>query len=120
MVNSEKLFEKYFSNSNHRVDESAYLKARLLDILIGDWDRHEDQWQWAVYEESGKTIYRPIPRDRDQAFSRMDGVIPQMATQKWALRKIQGFDYRIKDLVGLTTSGVHLDRNFTTTLIKQD
>lgn len=120
VVNSEKLFEKYFSNSNHRVDESAYLKARLLDILIGDWDRHEDQWQWAVYEESGKTIYRPIPRDRDQAFSRMDGVIPQMATQKWALRKIQGFDYRIKDLVGLTTSGVHLDRNFTTTLSKQD
>jgi hypothetical protein len=35
-------------------------------MLIGDWDRHYDQWRWAEYKK-GQVIYRPIPRDRDQA-----------------------------------------------------
>jgi hypothetical protein len=35
-------------------------------MLIGDWDRHYDQWRWAEYKKKGQVIYRPIPRDRDQ------------------------------------------------------
>src|SRR5678816_534755 len=51
VVNSEKLFEKIFTNSSHQVDEKSFLKARLFDMLIGDWDRHEDQWLWASYKD---------------------------------------------------------------------
>ena len=116
IVNSEKLLEKVFANSDHQVDEKAFLKARLFDMLIGDWDRHEDQWQWASFEKEEKTVYQPIPRDRDQAFTKMDGVIPGMATKKWALRKIKNFDYSISDINGLNTNGMRLDRNFTTRL----
>jgi hypothetical protein len=120
IVNSEKLFQKIFSNSDHVVDEKAFLKARLFDMLIGDWDRHEDQWLWASFKEGNKTIYKPIPRDRDQAFSKMDGLIPHLATQKWAIRKVQDFDYTIHDIVGLNVNGGHLDRNFTTRLTLND
>ena len=56
------------------VDESSYIRARLFDMLIGDWDRHQDQWRWAVFEKAdGTEICKPIPRDRDQAFSLFDG-----------------------------------------------
>lgn len=120
IINSEKLFGKIFSNSNHQVDEKAFLKARLFDMLISDWDRHEDQWQWAAFETGGKTFYKPIPRDRDQAFPKMDGAIPQMAARKWALRKIQDFDYTIRDVNGLNTNGGYLDRMFTTRLSLSD
>lgn len=120
IVNSQKMLEKVFTNSDHQVDEKAFLKARLFDILIGDWDRHEDQWLWAAFDIDGKTFYQPIPRDRDQAFSKMDGVIPQLATRKWAVRKIQNFDYRIRDVYGLSSNGMHLDRNFTTRLTLND
>jgi hypothetical protein len=89
ILNTEKVFEKVLSNSSFEVDQKAFLKARLFDMLIGDWDRHEDQWLWASFEKENKTIFQPIPRDRDQAFSKMDGVIPQLATRKWAIRKIQ-------------------------------
>jgi hypothetical protein len=89
-------------------------------MLIGDWDRHEDQWLWASFKEGNKTIYKPIPRDRDQAFSKMDGLIPHLATQKWAIRKVQDFDYTIHDIVGLNINGGHLDRNFTTRLTLND
>ena len=98
VVNTEKLLAKVFKSSDNVVDERSFVKARLFDMLIGDWDRHEDQWQWASFkEDDDKTIYKPIPRDRDQAFSSMDGLIPMAVTRKWGIRKIQDFDYTIRD-----------------------
>ena len=114
--NTEKLLVKVFKSSDNVVDEKSFLKARLFDMLIGDWDRHEDEWLWASFEEDNKTVYKPIPRDRDQAFANMDGLIPKAATRKWAVRKIQDFDYTIRDVNGLNMNGGHLDRNFTTRL----
>lgn len=57
------------------VDEDLYIRARLFDMLIGDWDRHPDQWRWAEYAEDGRKRYVPIARDRDQAFPKFDGPI---------------------------------------------
>src|SRR6185436_19642142 len=105
---------------DQRMDQSAFLKARLFDMWIGDWDRHEDQWLWAGSKFNGLTYYKPIPRDRDQAFSRLDGILPTMATRKWAVRQSKHFDYNIKDLNGLNMSGYFLDKNFTNQLTLQE
>lgn len=120
IVNSEKLFEKISTESDHQMDEHAFLKARLFDMWIGDWDRHEDQWLWASFKKNDRTIYQPIPRDRDQAFSKLDGILPKASTQKWAIRKVKDFDYKIKDINGLNINGYLLDRSFTTRLVLQD
>jgi len=43
-------------NDNH-FDGKQFLRARLLDLLIGDWDRHEDQWRWLdVKKGKGKNV----------------------------------------------------------------
>ena len=120
IINSEKLFQKLSETSDHRMDQRAFLRARLFDMWIGDWDRHEDQWLWAAFDQDNKTIYKPIPRDRDQAFSKLDGLIPKMAARPWSLRKIKNFDYVIHDVNGLNMNGVFLDKNFTTELSLQD
>ena len=80
------------------VDENAYIRARLFDMLIGDWDRHQDQWRWAEFKENGKKVYRPIPRDRDQAFSKMaDGAILNVATKIVpTLRLMQSYDEELR------------------------
>ena len=63
----------------HFVDQKWTLRSRMFDLLIHDWDRHDDQWRWARFDLAGESekdkhrIYRPIPRDRDQAFSKYDG-----------------------------------------------
>ncbi len=62
----------------------AYLRARLLDIFLGDWSRREDQWRWARQDapaaENATPRYRAIPRDRDHAFSHYgDGFFPALA-----------------------------------------
>ena len=82
VISTHDMLQKINKNQNHTVDEKSYIRARLFDMLIGDWDRHEDQWRWAVFEENNKVIYRPIPRDRDQAFSIMgDGFFLSVITE---------------------------------------
>lgn len=64
----------------HKIDQNWTARTRLFDILIGDWDRHDDQWRWSeTEEEDGMHWYRPIPRDRDQAWSKYDGAATAFA-----------------------------------------
>lgn len=99
LVSTYDMLEALRKNEDHKVDEAAYIRARLFDMVIGDWDRHHDQWRWAVFKEEGKTIYRPVPRDRDQAFSIMDdGYIMKTATFFVpSIRLLRSFESELKD-----------------------
>jgi hypothetical protein len=70
---TEDLFEELGENPGVRVDTKMFLTVRLIDLMIGDWDRHEDQYHWALVKSAGTLRWRPIPRDRDYAFSSYDG-----------------------------------------------
>jgi len=75
IISTYDVLENLTKNHNHKIDQAATVRARLFDLLIGDWDRHDDQWRWASFKEEDKTIYRPIPRDRDQVYSKYDGLL---------------------------------------------
>jgi hypothetical protein len=92
------MLKNLLKDENHVLDEASYIRARLFDMLIGDWDRHEDQWRWATFKENDKTIYRPVPRDRDQAFSIMaDGALLGLATKLVPnLRLMKSYDEELK------------------------
>ena len=98
LISTHDMLLKLSKDEDNQVDEEAYIKARLFDMLIGDWDRHEDQWRWAEFKKGKKTIYRPMPRDRDQAFSIMaDGALLSVATKIVpALRLMQSYDEELK------------------------
>ena len=59
----------------HRLDSRDYLKARLLDFLVGDTDRGADQWRWARFDRGDLHLFRPIPRDHDYGFMRPTGLL---------------------------------------------
>ena len=73
IIGTEKLQEKLLGDNENRVDQLAYIRARLFDFIVGDWGRHEDQWRWASFKKEGETKYQPIPRDRDQVYTKFDG-----------------------------------------------
>ncbi|CAM4385883.1 metallophosphatase [Zobellia nedashkovskayae] len=93
------------------VDEPSYIRARLFDMLLGDWDRHEDQWRWALYKNDDGTEYcSPIPRDRDQAFSKYDGTLISTLTRLIpGLRKMQTYDEELRSVKWFASSPYHLD-----------
>jgi Omp85 superfamily domain len=96
------------------VDSRTYLTARLLDLVIGDWDRHEDQYRWALVGEGDRARWQPIPRDRDQAFVRYDGALLSVA--RVALPKLLVYDPAHSSPEAATFNGRHLDRRLLNTL----
>ncbi len=77
IVSTGKLIEERMKNDKAVIDQKLFLRSRLFDIIIGDWDRHADQWRWATkpIEGTEKVLYQPIPRDRDQAFCEYGGLV---------------------------------------------
>ncbi|GAB2763218.1 metallophosphatase [Salinimicrobium soli] len=115
ILSSSDLFKELKGSKENFVDRDLFIRARLFDMLIGDWDRHQDQWRWAEFRENGKKRYEPIPRDRDHAFSRYDG--PMLDLLKAAvpsLRKMQSYDSEIEDLKWFNWSGYPLDLRILT------
>lgn len=113
---TEDVIEELLENNKSYIDEAFLLKNRLFDMWINDWDRHQDQWRWASYKQKNSIFYKPIPRDRDQAFFLNQGIIPWIAARRWAVWKNQGFDYEIKDIAGLNFNARHFDRFLLTEL----
>jgi hypothetical protein len=120
IVNSEKLFNELSSDNKKVVDQKEFLKVRFLDMLINDWDRHEDQWVWTGKKKDGKTVYEPFARDRDQAFSKTDGVSLYLVSRRLGLRSVQNMDATVKDVIGTNLSAKIIDKKFTTELTEDD
>ena len=114
IVGTFSLLEKVQHDTEDRVHAEEFLKARMVDIFMGDWDRHTDQWRWARYEEGDIDWWHPIPRDRDQAFCRYDGVVPWLATV--LIPQLESCDADYPGMQYLTYSGRHLDRRFLSAL----
>lgn len=116
---SEKVREELFKDNKVRVDQVAFAKARIFDMFLGDWDRHEDQWKWGTKKEGAFTTYIPVPTDRDQAFSKYDGLILSAAA-KSQMKYFQPFDFDIEFPEGYSYERRNVDRFFTNMLSLED
>lgn len=98
IISTDDVMKNMHKDEKYTIDEPAYIKARLFDMLIGDWDRHSDQWRWGEYKEGAKIVYKPIPRDRDQAFTKYDGALMWFLMNMPALRHQQTFKEDIRNV----------------------
>jgi hypothetical protein len=114
IIKTEKLLKKMNKNSETKVDGAGFLKARLMDIFMSDWDRHHKQWLWAG--DDSLKIWTPVSQDRDEAFCRYDGLMPWLFAE--AVPRFEGIsgDYPLIDFI--TWEGRYLDRKFLTDLTK--
>lgn len=90
--NTLKMERELIRSYDNRLDGNLFLRARMLDLLIGDWDRHEDQWRWAVTKDGRAKIYSAVPRDRDQVFHVTQGLFPSIASLPWFDPVLENFD----------------------------
>ncbi|SKB92808.1 metallophosphoesterase [Dyadobacter psychrophilus] len=114
IVSTPELVESMLENGKNKMDEEWAIRTRLFDFVVGDWDRHDDQWAWSsVKQKDGTTLYRPIPRDRDQAFSMYDGLLTGVARLTLPfLRQLQSFSPEIQSMKWTTWSARLFDRTF--------
>lgn len=115
LVASEEMLKNRFKSNKYKVDQLAFAKARLFDVLIGDWDRHEGQWNWLEYpnEITGQVVYKPIPKDRDQTYYRFDdGLLPWLVSRTYLIPKLRPFRHNIPKVGGLIYNARFLDQRF--------
>lgn len=112
IYSTTKMLSKLNMDKANKVNQFEVLRARLFDMLIGDWDRHDGQWRWLGKKQMQGTLFYPLPRDRDQVFFVNQGILPRIASRKWILPKFQGFDYRIRDIAGFNYNARYFDRSF--------
>ncbi|WP_026302700.1 metallophosphoesterase [Psychroflexus tropicus] len=122
IVSTADMIERLRRDEKYSLDESNYLRARLFDMLLGDWDRHEDQWRWSEFEkENGDRYFRPIPRDRDQVFANFDGgFFNALRFMSSVPKKFQPYDKDIENLRWFNNSGLSLDRMIIRNDTKKD
>ncbi|MFD2572656.1 BamA/TamA family outer membrane protein [Spirosoma soli] len=119
-TSTPKVIEALEDDNDNSVDQRAVLRARMLDLFIGDWDRHEDQWRWGSRKtKTGKEFY-PIPRDRDQVFFKAGGLLPTLAALPWLQPKFQGFGPKLANVNGSMFNARYVDRLFLQDLDMQD
>jgi hypothetical protein len=110
-----KVFNHLLDDNDHRADQFAVLRARLLDIIIGDFDRNMDQWKWATTDTGKGKLYFPIPRDRDQAYFYSDGLLLKRSSKK-LLPFLVGFRKDIPRVNWFNYTARDFDRLFLTDL----
>ncbi|MEO6538203.1 MAG: metallophosphoesterase [Ferruginibacter sp.] len=116
---TSKILNKLVEDNDHHINQPAVLKARLLDMLIGDFDRHADQWKWGTSDTGKGKLYYPVPRDRDQAFFNSDGLFLDYLSKN-QMPFLQGFKKRIPDIKGLNYVARDFDRTFLNSLDKNE
>lgn len=120
IVSTQEVLQNIEKDSKYRVDEQMYLRARIFDFLIGDWDRHADQWRWSEFKEGDYTVYRPIGRDRDQAFAKIDGKLLKLIMYSPAMRHMQNFSGKFGRTRWMNKTAFPLDKVFLQNMKLED
>jgi hypothetical protein len=106
IVDHVTLYAKLAESPDERVAVREFLRARVFDLFVSDFDRHRKQWRWA--KRAGDGLWHPVPEDRDQAFARYEGLLVRaVAGYVPQLRK---FGPEYDRILGLTYNGREQDR----------
>jgi hypothetical protein len=107
-------------DNDYLIDQHAALQARLLDMFVMDFDRHEDQWRWMETDDGKERLLAPVPRDRDQVFFINQGIIPYIAGSPWATPQVQGFRPKARNIKTYNNNARNFDRNYLNELTEAD
>jgi hypothetical protein len=108
IIGSDTLLDRINTDPQTRVDARALLTARELDMLIGDNDRHPDQWKWARYGKKDEAPLEPIAEDRDKAFVSYGGLL--MSIARLVLPNLVTFTNKYPDPQALFANAGEFDR----------
>lgn len=114
-ISTAKVFGKMVEENDHLPNQPATLTARLLDIVIGDFDRHFDQWKWSTDDTGKGKIYIPIPKSREMSFFYSEGLQLKLFSRR-TLPFLKGFRNTIPHVDWLGYGARDFDRIFLTDL----
>ncbi len=108
IIGAEELLKEINSDPFDQVDARKMLTARLLDMVLGDNDRHPDQWKWARFGKNDQVPWIPIAEDRDKVFVSYQGALLGLARK--ALPNLVTYDSTYPEPTALFNNATDFDR----------
>jgi len=110
------LFNSIENENNTKVDSKEFLKIRLMNILLGNWDRNINKWNWDKIEKQNIYNWEPSPNNSDQALAKFGGLLPYSVS--FIFPELTSFNDNLAHARNYTQSGRYIDRRFLTELTK--
>lgn len=108
-IDTDELLTKIQESKSFYVNQHQYIRERLLDILIGDWNKTKESWQWYEIPQGDSLVYEPFVADRSHAFTKVDGMLFKLMLGVFGLPGITNYDSNIKNLKKANGMGIPLD-----------
>ena len=113
------MYKKLMDDSDNDYDEEAFIKCRLLDMLIADYDRHPGNWKWLGYKTEKGMFYTPFPKDRDKVFSVLEGFY-EITDWEMIGKNRAEFSKSYRGLKSLNFNSRNMDRFLMNSFSKED
>jgi len=113
IISTSELWSRWLTGPDNRIDSLSFLRARILDLFVENYDRRHGQWRWLRIP--GRPAWQPLPEDPDMAFVRHNGVV--VAAMRNRQPRLLEFDDKFPSrLEGPTSNAAEVDRWLLTDL----
>ncbi len=107
IISTTELWSRWLAGPDNRIDSQAFLRARILDLFVENYDRRRGQWRWMRIP--GRPLWEPLPEDPDMAFVRHNGIV--VASMRNRQPRLLEFGDRFPSrLEGPTSNAAEVDR----------
>ncbi len=106
---TEDLLDTIRTDKNYQVNQELYIRERLLDMVIGDWNKIPENWNWIARQQGDSLTFDPIVIDRNHAFTKVDGVLFKQMLRVLGLGFIVNYDPSLKSVRKENALGFSLD-----------
>lgn len=109
IITTDSLLSIIQEDKSHRVNQQLYIRERVFDMLIGDWNKIPENWNWMSSKDSTGIIYQPIVIDRSHAFTKVDGFLFKQMLNVLTLGFISNYEEQLNDVKKFNSLGFTLD-----------
>lgn len=113
VITTEQLLQDIQRSKLYVVNQPHYIRERLFDMLIGDWNKIPENWNWQITSKGDSIFYNPMVIDRNHAFTKVDGILFKEMLQVLSLGFIVDYNGEFKDLKKINKLGFALDMALT-------
>jgi hypothetical protein len=117
IVSSSEMWKRWMEGPQNRLDSRAYLRSRVIELLVDNYDRHRGQWRWMKIP--GTEAWQPLPEDADFAFIHRDGLMMSVLRRQ-VPQFLMFSDKYPRRLDGALNHGAEMDRWVLADLTERD
>lgn len=92
------LLDSLHKDNSIVINQDLYIRSRLFDMLIGDWNKTPENWYWTPSSDNRKTVYSPEVVDRSHAFTKVDGAVFKELIRMLGVGFITNYEANCKNL----------------------